>query len=211
MQVEIKHISINGKLLALIAGAIIVVAGSIFGLFIYQKSHTWQDYNNEKYGYSLSYPGNWILDATNAEKDFDKGKGGELIISNYKNGLAQLNLKNAPADLAVIKVNVYKVSTSTTLGEFVRSKAISLLRDKTNFLIQKAAVSGVDGEQLIYGEPDAENNLASVKTIIKRDANNMFVFTCNYLRQDLSKENRYKVPDAISGAHNAILGSFKFK
>ncbi len=210
MQLGIRHISISGKLLILIVVILAVIAAGLLGWFFYQKSHTLPVYHNSKYNYSLSYPRNWVIDASNAEKDFNQGVGGELVISNYENGAAQLESKNPPADLVTVKVDVYKISASTTLGGIVRSKADSLLRAKTNFLIQPVSLAGIDGKQFIYNGSSTEDSIVTVKTVLKKDTN-MFVFTCNYLRQDSSYKNRYKLPEAVASAQNAILNSFKIK
>ncbi len=210
MQLEIRHISINWKLLILIVVILVVLAAGLLGLSFYQKSHTSPIYHNSKYNYSFNYPRNWVIDASNAEKDFAQGVGGQLVMSNYENGAAQLESKNAPADLMAIKIDVYKVSASATLGAIVKSKANSFMRAKTNFLIQPVSLSGLNAKQFIYNEPDAQNNLVTVKTVFKHDTN-MFVFTCNYIRQDLTKENKYKLPDAAASAYNGVLNSFKLK
>jgi len=213
MSYETTFVQSSTKKRKLLIGLIIVliiVAVGLTAWFLYQKNFGWSTYSNSKYGYSLRYPSKWALDATYAEKDFVNGVGSELIISNYKNPLAQLESKNPPADLVAVKIAVYKVDASTTLSEFVRSKVIFLLRDDADFVKHKTSLAGLEGEQLVYIQSGEKGGILSVKTVVKKDTN-IFVLSLNSFKQDLSGKDKYKLPDALADVHSAILNSFQLK
>ncbi len=198
------------KLLIWLIVVLVAVAVGLTALFLYQKNSGWSTYNNSKYGYSLRYPSKWAIDSTNAEKDFINGVGGESIISNYKNPLAQLESENPPADLVAVKIAVYKVDASTTLSKFIRSKVISLLRDDADFVKHKTSLAGLEGEQLVYIQSGEKGGIFSVKTVVKKDTN-MFVLSLSSFKQDASKEDKYNLPDALAAIHSTVLNSFQLK
>ena len=204
MQLEIRHISISGKLLILIIVIFVILVAGLLSWFVYQKNFGWSTYKNTRYGYSLRYPSQWFFDSDNSEQDFVRGVGGRLTISNTKNGLAQLVSDNPPADLIIMGVSVYKVDASTTVSEFIRGKVILLVRANNSFVRYKIPVGGVQGEQIIYYELGTRSDITSVKTVFKKD-NKMFVISCNYLNKNSSTSEKYKLPASVASVHDAIL------
>jgi len=85
-------------------------------------------YANNTYGYSISYPSDWYVDGSEADKPMvgrgsDNGLiGGDLYVSNYPNP-TQYNMDNEePNDFQLMTMMVYPKNDSQNLTDFMRNK-----------------------------------------------------------------------------------------
>ena len=160
---------------------------------------SWQKYTNEKYVYSFKYPQAWYLDSTNADKDFNQGIGGELILSNKENPLALLQSNSAPADLITMTLSIFSVSSQTTLDQFIKDQKYSTPLSQA--LVLRA---GLSGKQLIYILPKDKTEVLNIVTILKQNTR-MFVFSW------YSFTDKLKLPPEVETIHDEILKSFEVK
>ncbi|MFH0852764.1 MAG: hypothetical protein V1845_04170 [bacterium] len=160
----------------------------------------WQKYINQKYGYSLNYPKNWNPDATYAEKDFDKGVGGELILSNKENPIVLLESDNPPTDLITLTLSVYEVTTPTSVDQFIKNK-----KYPTPFSQAPVIYQGMAGKQMVYVTPRGDTEVLNILTILKKDIR-IFVFSWNSFKPD-----KLSLPKEVETIHDAILRSFGVK
>ena len=166
-----------------------------------EEQISWQDYNNQKYGYFFKYPKNWYLDATNAEKDFVDNIGGGLILSNKDNLPALLESGSLPSDLITLAVSIYQTSSQTSVEQFIKDEKY------TTPLSQADQVYGkLSGKQILYVLPNEDKkNVLNIVTILKQNTK-MFVFSYNSFAPDA-----LSLPEEVETIHDAILRSFGVK
>ncbi len=126
----------------------------------------WKIYTNEKYGYSIHYPGNWYVDTRFSNRDFStRGSGdvmgGDTLFANYENGY-DYDITNMPRDFDSIQLLIYKTDPKIVfLDDYVKTINFVGLYTKEDIMIH-----GVPGLKLTFSK-DREQPSADAVVFLK--------------------------------------------
>ncbi|MBD3238817.1 MAG: hypothetical protein GF332_04235 [Candidatus Moranbacteria bacterium] len=150
----------------------------------------WQQYTNNKYGYSLRYPNDWYIEDENANApientDFEDNSiktGGELILSNYN--LDQLNPddpQSLPDDFRIMRLLIYQDDKGTmTINDLAQAKSYidKLKAEKIGFKAEN--MIGYEYISATYRDGSVDANIPRIE-IFFQENNRFYVFNFGYI------------------------------
>ena len=152
--------------------------------------NNWALYTNEKFGYSVRYPDDWIVDTSSSNLDLTlrdtKVMGGDTYWENYPwrtEGFAEPPVGHF--DLYLI---VYQADASLSIQEYVQqfyygSGYFSDIKNARDFI----TASGVAGRQYETENSYAPSGVKGIFTVFKKD-DRFYVFKSTWQSKEIHKQ-----------------------